>query len=84
LIITGLLVFGLIDVADVTKSSRFDLLLILIICVMLGLINKFFHYLLRAPTLKGRLVMDDIEDFKSYLSEKSSYLKFSETQKVKQ
>ncbi len=38
------------------------------ILVALILINCLFYYLLKAPTLKGRRIMDQIEGFKLYLS----------------
>ncbi len=76
-----ILILIIIDIADVTKASRFDLILIAIICAGLVLMNKIFHYLLKAPTLKGRRVMDQIEGFKNYLSEENSYLKSAESPK---
>ena len=36
--------------------------------LLLGLINAVFYRLLKAPTLKGRKLMDKIEGFKQYLS----------------
>ncbi len=41
---------------------------ILISLIALAAMNVSFYYLLRAPTPKGRKVMDDIEGFKLYLS----------------
>jgi uncharacterized membrane protein YgcG len=35
---------------------------------LLVFINALFYYLLKAPTLKGRQVMDQVEGFKMYLS----------------
>jgi uncharacterized membrane protein YgcG len=39
-----------------------------VIFIGIGLVNAVFFHLLKAPTLKGRQVMDQIEGFKMYLS----------------
>jgi uncharacterized membrane protein YgcG len=39
-----------------------------VILVSLGLANALFFHLLKAPTLKGRQVMDQVEGFRMYLS----------------
>ncbi len=39
-----------------------------VIFIGIGLINAVFFHLLKAPTLKGRQVMDQVEGFKMYLS----------------
>ena len=39
-----------------------------VLLVLLAFLGALFHWLLRAPTLRGRRVMDEIEGFKLYLS----------------
>ncbi len=39
-----------------------------VILLLVGLTNALFYHLLKAPTLKGRKLMDRIEGFKRYLS----------------
>ncbi len=55
-------VFGLIELAKVTSPLTTSLLLAILI------INAVFYDLLRAPTIRGRKIMDQIEGFKLYLS----------------
>lgn len=40
----------------------------LFLIILLGLVNAVFYYLLKAPTKKGREVMDAIEGFRMYLN----------------
>jgi hypothetical protein len=58
----GGLIFGAFFFA---KSVSFGAAFIFI---SIGLANAVFYHLLKAPTLKGRQVMDQIEGFKMYLS----------------
>lgn len=41
--------------------------ILVIILLVLGILNYWFFHLLKAPTLKGRKLMDSIEGFKMYL-----------------
>jgi uncharacterized membrane protein YgcG len=40
----------------------------ILILAAMGLVNALFYHLLKAPTLSGRKIMDQIEGFKLYLS----------------
>jgi uncharacterized membrane protein YgcG len=48
-------------------SSSVSLLAALVLVVLL-VVNVLFYHLLKAPTLSGRKIMDEIEGFKLYLS----------------
>lgn len=68
-------VLGIIIAGFFTSISFFwfsksggSLLLVFCIVIVTGVLNLIFYYLLRAPTLKGRKVMDQIEGFKMFLS----------------
>ena len=56
-LIVGTLFFG----QTVSYSAAF-------ILISIGLLNAVFFHLLKAPTLKGRQVIDQLEGFKMYLS----------------
>ena len=40
----------------------------ILVLIAMGLVNALFYHLLKAPTLSGRKIMDQIEGFKLYLS----------------
>ena len=40
----------------------------ILVLVAMGFVNALFYHLLKAPTLSGRKIMDQIEGFKLYLS----------------
>ncbi len=66
----GLLAFGFLAVKILTASflnSYFSLAAVILLVALVGL-NILFYRLLKAPTLTGRKVMDQIEGFKLYLS----------------
>ncbi|MBN1793330.1 MAG: DUF2207 domain-containing protein [Candidatus Omnitrophica bacterium] len=54
-------VFGIVMLVSTTSFS-----IVLLLLIVVGL-NGLFYHLLKAPTFKGRKVMDKIEGFKMYL-----------------
>jgi len=61
-VVFGLIIFSLLDEGGWTTPLALGLL------VTVGLVNIIFYRLMKAPTLKGRRIMDKIEGFKMYLS----------------
>ena len=59
-------------------TAGFTLIELLIVVAIIG-INLLFAWLIKAPTLYGRKIMDEIEGLKMYLSiaEKDNQLKYS-------
>jgi hypothetical protein len=57
----GYLIFTLL-------ASGYGALVAILLGVLLGAINTLFYRLLKAPTLQGRRVMDQLEGFRQFLS----------------
>ena len=65
------LVFGVfwsLPSVMIAPAAAFSSIYISLILGSILIMHLFFVYLLRAPTLKGRQIMDQIEGFKMYLS----------------
>lgn len=62
----GLLISAGFVLASVMTATHFSLVMAFSV-LLLVLLNAVFFYLLRAPTLKGRKLMDEIEGFRRYL-----------------
>ncbi len=64
--VVGLLISVAFILASVGTATYFSFVMAVSILLLIFL-NGLFFYLLRAPTLKGRRLMDEIEGFKRYL-----------------
>ena len=62
------LVFIGFEIGALVAFTSLSSLAATLVLVCLGIVNALFHYLLKAPTMTGRRVMDRIEGFKLYLS----------------
>ena len=65
--IVGLVLSALVVAASVYDFRGPTLETVIVLAVMM-LLNPLFAYLLKAPTMKGRRVMDHLEGFRLYLS----------------